>query len=264
MSKVIVEKYGRVTLIKINRPEQMNALDIEANEEMKVALNAFDADDGAQIAVITGAGDKAFCAGADLKDFSLQIGTKPAPWFRENYNDAQGFGGVTRNFECNKPILAAINGYCLSGGLEIALATDIRFCSEEAEFGLQDVQWGFHSGDGGGIRLPLTIGLGNAFDLMLSGKRINAEHALRIGLVNRVYPTAEVLEKTLDYAQILATRAPLGQRYAKEVMRRTVHMNMDEALRLEVRSFHDLSQTEDLVEGVAAFAEKRSAAFKGC
>lgn len=263
MSKVLIEKHGRVTLITINRPERMNALDVEANEAMKDAFNAFEADDGAQIAVVTGAGGQAFCAGADLKDFSMQVATQPAASFRKNYIDGQGFAGITRNFNGNKPIIAAIGGYCLSGGLELALATDIRFCASNAEFGLQDVRWGFHAGDGGGIRLPLAVGLGNAMEIMLSGERLDARRALRIGLVNRIYAPDELMEKTLEYAQLLASRAPLGQRFAKDVIRRSVNMNMDDALRMETRSFYDLAHTEDLLEGITAFGEKRAPVFKG-
>lgn len=263
MNTVIVEKQGRVTVITINRPERMNALDIETNQGMIDAFNAFEADPDAHIAVVTGAGDKAFCSGADLKDFSLQVGTQPAPQFRLNYIDGPGFGGITRNFKGLKPVVAAINGYCLSGGLEFALATDIRFCSDTAQFGLQDVQWGFHCGDGGSIRLPHVVGMGNAMELLLSGERIDAEHALRIGLVNRMYLQAELLEKTIEFAQLLATRAPLAQRFVKDVVNRSIGMHMDEALKMETRSFYDLAHTEDMREGVTSFKEKRPAVFKG-
>jgi enoyl-CoA hydratase/carnithine racemase len=162
-----------------------------------------------------------------------------------------------------KPIVAAVNGYAISGGFELALACDIRFCSPDAEFALQDVRWGFHACDGGLIRLPQIVGLGHAMEIVLSGERVGAEHALRIGLVNRIYAQAELLEQTLAYAQMLAKRSPLAQGLAKDVMKRAVGLPMDEALRLESRSFYDLGRTDDLKEGTAAFREKREARFVG-
>lgn len=263
MSGIVTEKRGRVTVITIDRPERMNALDYEVNQVLIRAFEAFEADPDAFVAVLTGAGDKAFCAGADLKSYTLQYVQRPTPEFRTDYIDGPGFGGITRNFKGCKPVVAAINGYCLSGGLELALATDIRFCSPNAEFGLQDVNWGFHCADGGSIRLPHVVGLGNAMELLLSGERIDAEHALRIGLVNRIHPQAELLDRTVAYAQMLASRAPLAQRFAKDVMRRAIGMHLDEALRMETRSFYDLAHTEDFREGVASFAEKRTPDFRG-
>lgn len=263
MNHILSEKRGRVTLITIDRPERMNALDYETNQELVRVFEAFEADPDAYVAVVTGAGDKAFCAGGDLKDFTLQYATLPAPEFRRIFIDGPGFGGITRNFKGSKPVVAAINGYCVSGGLEFALAADIRFCSPNAQFGLQDVKWGFHPADGASIRLPLVVGLGNAMEILLSGERIDAEHALRIGLVNRIYPQAELLAKTLEFAEMLATRAPLAQRFAKDVVKRAVGMHMDEALRMEARSFYDLAHTEDIREGVTSFAEKRVPKFRG-
>ena len=145
----------------------------------------------------------------------------------------------------------------------LALACDLRFCSTNAEFALQDVRWGFHACDGGLVRLPQIVGLGNAMEIVLSGQRITSQHALRIGLVNAIHPDGELLEKTLRYADMLASRAPLAQRFAKDVLKRAVGMPMDEALRLESRSFHDLGHTKDLAEGTASFREKRPPRFSG-
>ena len=155
-----------------------------------------------------------------------------------------------------------MNGYAVSGGLELALACDIRFCSPNAQFGLQEVKWGFHACDGGLIRLKEIVGLGNAMEIVLSGEFINADHAYRIGLVNRVVAPERLLDETLAYADKLASRAPLAQRLAKEVMHRVHGMPMDEALRLESMSFRDLAHTDDLAEGNAAFRERRQAWFK--
>lgn len=257
------QRHGHVRLITIDRPDKMNSLDFAANDRLIEAWRAFESDDDARVAVVTGAGDKAFCAGADLKTYTMRYAGKSAPAFRNDNTNGLGFAGITRGLEIDKPIVAAINGFAISGGLELALACDIRFCSATAAFGFQDVRWGFHPCDGGCVRLPLIVGLGNAMELILSGERIDAEHALRIGLVNRVYPQGELLDQAMDYAARLATRAPLAQRFAKEVMLGAFGRSLADGLRLESRSFHDLAHTADLAEGTSAFREKRAARFEG-
>ena len=263
MADILCETLGQVRLITINRAAKMNSLDFAANDELVTIWREFDADDSARVAVITGAGEQAFCAGADLKTYTLNFARAAAPEFRERFTNGPGFGGITRNLDINKPIVAAINGFAISGGFELALACDLRFCSPNAEFALQDAKWGFHACDGGLIRLPQIVGLGHAMEIILSGERIDAEHALRIGLVNRVFPQVDLLHKAIDYAQMLAKRAPLSHRFAKEVMRRTVGMSLDEALRAESRSFKDVAMTADLEEGLNSFRERRDAVFVG-
>ena len=263
MSDIRYEHHGRVRLITIDRAAKMNSLDFDANDELTQAWREFDADDQACVAVVTGAGDKAFCAGADLKTYTMNFAQRPAPEFRKKYTNGPGFGGITRNLDIFKPIVAAVNGFAISGGFELSLACDLRFCSPNAEFALQDAKWGFHACDGGLIRLPQIVGLGNAMEIILSGERIGAEHALRIGLVNRIWPQAELLGRSMEYAQMLAGRSPLSHQFAKEVMKRAVGMPMDDALRLESRSFYDVGFTGDLAEGTTAFRERRDADFKG-
>jgi 1,4-dihydroxy-2-naphthoyl-CoA synthase len=263
MTDIRYEAHGRVRLITIDRPAKMNSLDFEANDRLVAAWREFDADDDAHVAVVTGAGAQAFCAGADLKTYTMDFARRPAPEFRRRFTNGPGFGGITRNMDVFKPIVAAVNGFAISGGFELALACDLRFCSPNAEFALQDAKWGFHACDGGLIRLPQIVGLGHAMEIVLSGDRVDAEHALRIGLVNRIWPQAELLERTMDYAQKLASRSPLSHRFAKEVMKRAVGLPQDEALRLESSSFHDVGLTEDLAEGTTAFRERRDAVFKG-
>ena len=263
MSDINYEHHGAVRLITINRAAKMNSLDFAANDELVAVWREFENDDEARVAVITGAGDKAFCAGADLTNYTLNFAQAPAPEFRRKFTNGPGFGGITRNLDIDKPILAAINGFAISGGFELSLACDIRFCSPNAEFALQDAKWGFHACDGGLIRLPQIVGMGHAMEIILSGERVDAEHALRIGLVNRIYPQNELLAKTLAYADMLASRSPLSQCFAKEVVRRSVGMHMDEALKWESRSFRDVAFTDDLKEGVASFKERRPADFKG-
>lgn len=263
MDDIRYEKHGRVRLITIDRPGKMNSLDFTANDRLVQAWREFDADDDARVAVVTGAGTQAFCAGADLKTYTMDFARRPAPEFRARFTNGPGFGGITRNLDVFKPIVAAVNGFAISGGFELALACDLRWCSPNAQFALQDAKWGFHACDGGLIRLPQIVGLGHAMEIVLSGERVDAEHAYRIGLVNRIVPQGELVERTLAYAQMLASRSPLSQRFAKEVIKRTVGMHMDEALRLESRSFHDVGLTEDLAEGTTAFRERRDARFQG-
>ena len=259
---ILYEAHGHVRLITLNRPAKMNSLDFEANDALIERWKEFDADSQARVAVVTGAGNRAFCAGADLKTYTMAFARTPAPEFRRRYTNGPGFGGITRTLNVFKPIVAAVNGYAVSGGLELALACDIRFCSPNAEFGLQEVQWGFHACDGGLIRLKEIVGLGNAMEMVLSGDLFGAEHAWRIGLVNRVVTQDRLLEQALACAEKLASRAPLAQRLAKEVVHRTHGMPMDEALKLESASFRNLSDTEDMAEGNAAFRERRRARFR--
>lgn len=263
MTDIRYEAHGRVRLITIDRTAKMNSLDFEANDRLVAAWREFDADDDAHVAVVTGAGAQAFCAGADLKTYTMDFARRPAPEFRRRFTNGPGFGGITRNMDVFKPIVAAVNGFAISGGFELALACDLRFCSPNAEFALQDAKWGFHACDGGLIRLPQIVGLGHAMEIVLSGERIDAEHAYRIGLVNRIWPQGELLERSMAYAQMLASRSPLSHRFAKEVMKRAVGMPQDEALRLESSSFHDVGLSEDLAEGTTAFRERRDAVFKG-
>lgn len=263
MADVLYEHHGRVRLITLNRPAKMNSLDFAANDALVEIWREFVADDEARVAVVTGAGEEAFCAGADLKTYTMNFAGRPGHEFRRRYTDGPGFGGITRGLEVLKPTLAAVNGFAISGGLELALACDIRFCSPNAGFALQDVRWGFHACDGGLVRLPQIVGLGRAMEIVLSGERVGAEEALRIGLVNRVYPPERLLAESLAYAEMLASRAPLAQSFAKDVMRRIAGLPLEEALRLESRSFHDLGGTEDLAEGTTAFRERRPADFRG-
>ena len=256
-------KHGHVRLITIDRRAKMNSLDFAANAALVEAWRRFERDDDARVAVVTGAGNQAFCAGADLKTYTMAFARRPGPEFRRRYTNGPGFGGITRGMELWKPVIAAINGYAMSGGLELALACDLRLCSPNAQFALQDVQWGFHACDGALIRLPWIVGLGNAMELFLTGDRIDAGHALRIGLVNRIVPQQKLLAEAMACAQKLAQRAPLPQQLGKEVMLRSLGRAFEDGLRFESRSFHDLAFSADLKAGTAAFRRKRAAKFKG-
>jgi len=257
----VIDEHVRV--ITINRAAKMNSLDFAANDELVAAFERFRDDADARVAVVTGAGDTAFCAGADLKTYTMAFATHSAPEFRQRFTDGYGLGGITRGLKINKPIIAAVNGYAISGGFEIALACDIRLASPNAVIGLQDVKWGFHACDGGLIRLKEIAGLGAAMEMVLSGDLFDASFGERTGIFNQVVDDQPVLDAALAYAHRLASRAPLPQQLAKDTMYRVHGMSMDEALNLESMSFHHLAHTDDLAEGTRAFAEKRDAKFKG-
>lgn len=262
MSDILYERHGHVRLITLNRAQVMNSLDFAANDALVECWHEFDRDEDARVAVITGAGTQAFCAGADLKTYTMPFATTPSPEFVRRFTNGPGFGGITRTLEVWKPIVAAVNGYAMSGGLELALASDMRFCAPHAVFALQDVKWGFHACDGALVRLPWIVGLGNALEMFLSGDRFDAEWALRTGLVNRIVPAATLLTATLIYAEKLASRTPLAQRLGKEVLLRALGRPLEDGLRMESRSFHDLGASRDLAEGTTAFREKRDANFE--
>ena len=181
--------YATVTL---DRPILHNAFDEIIIAELTALFSDLSVNSDVRLIVLAANGNS-FCAGADLKTYTMPFATTPAPEFTRVYTNGPGLGGITRNVHVFKPIVAAVNGYAISGGLEIALACDIRFCSPSAAFGLQDVRWGFHACDGALIRLRQIIGLGHAMEMILSGDRFDAEFAARTGLVNRVIEQSELL-----------------------------------------------------------------------
>ena len=259
---VLLEKRAPLAFVTLNRPAAMNALDFEANDELLGAWHEFRDDDDLLVAILTGAGDESFCAGADLKAYTPLLGELSSFELRSLAN-GPGFGGITRGLELWKPIVAAVNGYAISGGLELALACDIRICSQNAQFGSQEVRWGFHHCDGGNVRLPLIVGLGNALRLTLTGERSDAREAHRIGLVSDVLEQKHLLEEAGRIASLIARHGPLGVRSAKEATLRALGRTLEDALRLENLLFASLAKTEDFSEGPRAFAERREPEFRG-
>lgn len=257
---ILYEKRGRVAYITINRPEARNAIDLETSRELAQAWQDFRDDENVWIGVLTGAGEKAFSAGADLKSL-IPMMTGAA---RNNEtSDDGGFGGITRGFECWKPIIAAVNGFCLAGGTEMMLACDLRIASENATIGLTEVRWGIIPGAGGTQRLPRMVPLAKAMEIILLGEPITAEEAYRIGLVNKVVPQAELMNEVERWVNILLERGPLALRAAKQAMLQGLAMTLDEGLQLEQRLFRQMLATEDAKEGPLAFAQKRKPEFKG-
>jgi E-phenylitaconyl-CoA hydratase len=258
MSTVLYEQKDKIVTITINRPDAMNSVDPETQQALVAAWTRFRDDDSAWVAILTGAGEKAFSAGADLKKLI------PAAFGRSGggaHNNV-GLGGITRGLEIWKPMIAAVNGFCLAGGLEQALACDLRLASPNATFGLTEVRWAIMPGAGGTQRLPRAVPLAKAMEMILMAQTINAEEALRVGLVNAVVPLAELMSTARAWADTLCERGPLAVRAAKEAVLRGLTMPLADGLRMEAFLSGTLRGTEDAVEGPKAFAEKRKPQFK--
>ena len=259
MPSVLYEQSGRVVTITINRPDAMNAIDPETNRALIDAWTRFRDDDSAWVAVLTGAGEKAFSAGADLKKMIPAAFGKPGGGRRHHDH---GLGGITRGLEIWKPMIAAINGFCLAGGLEQALACDLRVAAPHATFGLTEVRWAIIPGAGGTQRLPRAVPLAKAMEMILMARRLTAEEALRYGLVNAVVPLPELMPTARQWAEAICELGPLAVRAAKEAVLRGLTMPLEDGLRLEAFLSGTLRGTEDAVEGPKAFAEKRKPVFK--
>ena len=254
---LIYEKKENIGLLTINRPEKLNAISNELISELKNLLDEIENNEELRVLIITGAGDKAFVAGADIKE----LVDRDACLGRRVSQERQDIFSRIENLPV--PVIAAVNGYALGGGLELALACSIRICSEKAQFGAPEVKLGIIPGDGGTQRLPRLVGLGRAMELILTGDFIDAQEAYRIGLVNKVLPQEELMDKAMDLAKKIASRPPLAVRFAKEAVNRSQEGAAASGFALE-SYLHALScTTEDKKEGVSAFLEKRKGKFKG-
>ncbi len=259
--KIIYEKQGRIAIITINRPDRMNAIDPQTSGELHEAWCDFRDSDDLWVGIFTGAGERAFSAGNDLVAMSAaqQAGSNAVA---AAYSKAP-FGGITRNFECWKPMIAAINGYCLAGGLEMALSCDIRVAAEHAQFGLAEVTRGIIPGAGGTQRLPRVIPFGPALELLLTGAKFDAQWAYRYGLVNHVVAADKVMPKAMEIANALCENAPMSLRLVKEAAYKGLSMPLDDGLRFEIEQSKKVMRTEDAREGPLAFAQKRKPVWKG-
>ncbi|MGF7160408.1 E-phenylitaconyl-CoA hydratase [Rhodoligotrophos appendicifer] len=248
---------GRITLITINRPEARNALDPASAAALHDALAAFEADADSRVAIVTGAGDRSFCAGADLRgvlDPDITLAQRAV-----GGSDAS----LVRDPGLTKPVIAAVNGYSLGGGFELALICDIRIASTTASFGLTEVAVGSMPGSGGTQRLPRLIGPGIAAHLALTGERIDAAEAFRIGLVTRVTEPDALMAEARAIAARIEANAPLSVRAVKQALRQGQDMPLSQGLIYERNLFNLLRESEDRIEGRRAFAEKRQPVFKG-
>ncbi|WP_322796193.1 enoyl-CoA hydratase/isomerase family protein [Tepidiforma sp.] len=252
---VRTERRNRTLLITLDRPEAMNSIDPEMYRQLGEAWDRFEQDDELLVAVVTGAGERAFCAGRDL--------VKSAEDEANDWSQQRGGGRLTPE-GIWKPVIAAVNGHCLAAGLALALACDVRVASPNATFGTMAAKRGIVAGGGQTQRLARYIPFGLAMELILFAERISAEEALRYGLVNRVVPQGELLEFALGWAEKLTKNAPLALR----AMKRAAYeggweLPMREGLRLEARLYAEIMKTEDAAEGGRAFAEKREPQFRG-
>jgi enoyl-CoA hydratase/carnithine racemase len=250
--KVIFEKKGPIAYVTINRPEVLNACDFETYGRLTEIWLEYSADPSLRVAIFTGTGERAFCAGSDIKsNYVEKIG-------RENAKTPYPV-----MLAMNKPIIAAINGHANGGGLEQALACDIRVAAEHAQFGLGEVRLGWLPGGGGTQRLPRLIPLGRALEMLYTGKRIDAADALRLGLVDYVVPMPQLISRCEEIAAEICKSAPLAVQRIKEVALKGLDLPLADALRLEQEGYQWLTKTEDADEGARAFAEKRPPNWKG-
>ncbi len=224
---------GSRAVITLNRPEALNAIDPESDRELLRAWERFRDDDRLRVAILTGAGPRAFCAGIDLKRLDDFYREQAPGERRERWLKSPGLGALTRNFDPGKPVIAAIHGFCLGGGLELALACDIRIASSDAILGLPEVRWGIIPGQGGTQRLPRTIPPGLALELILTAGTMTAERAYAVGLVNRVVPRRRLLAEARQVADRIAELPPHAVRRAREAVRRGLELPLSEGLRLE-------------------------------
>jgi enoyl-CoA hydratase len=253
---LLFERRGRVGIITINRPDKRNALNIKTREEGAALLDELRVDESVGVVVITGAGDKAFIAGADIGEFA----GRTAMMQRDVMTTRSLFNAIDT---FPKPIIAMINGYCLGGGCELALACDIRVASETASFGQPEINLGIIPGGGGTQRLTRLVGEGKAMEMILTGEIIDARTAAAIGLVNHIYPMDQLEAKTLELANRIAEKSSVALSLAKEAVKLAARSTLDEGLRREVDLFALCFSTQDKDEGVSAFLEKRKPSWKG-
>jgi enoyl-CoA hydratase len=254
---LLFETNGGVATITVNRPKVGNALNRATLGELEAALAAVQKDAAIRASIITGTGEKFFIAGADINELKENTPLSAKEIARRGQTL---FTSIER---LGKPVVAAINGFCLGGGLELASACTFRTASKSAVVGLPEVKLGVIPGYGGTQRLPRLVGIGRAMEMILTGEPINADEAYRIGLVNHVYESAELLPKTRELVDKMLARGPIALRFALEASFRGLDLPLDEGLNAESNLFGLLCTTQDMKEGMAAFLEKRAAQFKG-
>lgn len=251
---ILIERDERVGIVTLNRPKELNALNTQLVSELADALEEFDRDEAIRCIVITGSGEKAFAAGADIKEMSDKTPVDMLAGFSDGWNRIKNI---------HKPLIAAVGGYALGGGCELAMTCDMIIASENARFGQPEILIGVIPGAGGTQRLTRAIGKYRAMEMVLTGAQIPAQELATLGLVNRVVPKGEHLNAALDLARKIAQQAPVAARLAKESVLAAFETPLAEGLALEHKNFVLLFSTEDMREGMRAFIEKRKAEFKG-
>lgn len=253
---VLIEKNDGIAVLTVNRPDKLNALNSQVHREGVEILEELKDDADVRVVVIKGAGDKSFIAGADISEFA-----DASPVEQRGVMNSRSLFTVLDTFP--KPVIAMINGFCLGGGNELAMACDIRIASDKSRFGQPEINLGIICGGGGTQRLPRLIGESKAMELILTGEMIDAPTAFDYGLVNYVYAADELEAKTMELAAKIAEKSPIALQMSKEAVKFASRSNLDEGLRREIDLFAICFSTEDKREGVAAFLEKRKPVFKG-
>jgi enoyl-CoA hydratase len=257
LKNLLLERDGPVATVTINRPAVLNAMSLETLDELRRAIEALGKDDAVRVIVITGAGEKAFVAGADINELARQ---SPTGGREHAIRGQQVFDRIER---LGKPVIAALNGYTLGGGCELAMACTLRVAADTAKLGQPEINLGLIPGYGGSQRLARLVGAGRALELMLTGQQITAQEAHRLGLVNRVVPAAELKDEVRALAALLASKPPIAMRYIIDAVNEGLQMSLAEGLRFEATLFGLVASTEDMREGTRAFLGKRKAEFKG-
>ena len=256
LENVLIEKRGRIAIVTVNRPDKLNALNIATRNDILAAFEQLERDDEIRVVVITGAGEKAFIAGADINEFAGMTAIKQ----RTLMKGRRAFDSVE---DFPKPVIAMINGFALGGGCELALSCDIRIASSKAKLGQPEIKLGIIPGGGGTQRLTRLIGEGKAMELILTGDMISAEEARQLGLVNHVFAPEELESKTMELANKLADMSPVALAMAKAAVKNAARLDLRAGLEAEVDLFALCFSSEDKEEGVRAFIEKRKPEFKG-
>ena len=255
-ANILVEQRGAVTLVTLNRPQALNALNTQVLGELIAAFRAYDGDVSQRCLVLTGAGEKAFAAGADIKEMADKPG---ADFFLEDFFSGWQSGVVATR----KPWIAAVNGFALGGGCELAMMADFILASDTAKFGQPEIKLGVAPGMGGSQRLARAVGKAKAMEMVLTGRMIGAEEAERAGLVARIVPATELIDEALRTATAIAAMAPLAAIANKEMVNAAFETGLAQGIAFERRLFHGLFGTEDQKEGMAAFVEKRPGTWSG-
>lgn len=254
---IIVEKKNSIAYVTVNRPKVLNALNMATMDELRAAFHDIKNDAGVRVVILTGAGEKAFIAGADINELAAHDAVSG----KEYTHRGQSVLNLIENL--GKPVICCINGFALGGGCEIAMACTMRLASDNAKIGQPEVKLGIIPGYGGTQRLPRLVGKGRAMQLVLTGEMITAQEAYRIGLVNEVTSPAELIPRAEAIAQKIIANAPLAVQYSLEAINKGLEMALPEALYLEAVLFSVACSSEDKKEGTTAFLEKRQAQFKG-
>lgn len=258
MSELLQERDGEIAVLTLNRPAVLNALNAALLDELAAAFQSLDADRSVRAVVLTGSGEKAFAAGADIAELAALASEDEA------LAAARKGQRLTRLIETLRaPVIAAVNGFALGGGCELALACDIRIAADTARFGQPEVNLGIIPGYGGSQRTARLLGRGMALYLCLTGEIVDAKEALRIGLVERIVPAAGLMAEAMRVATLIASKAPLATAACKRAIDRAIHLSIDEALEIEAAEFAAVACSRDFHEGAEAFLSKRKAQFTG-